>query len=605
MDELENSMRAMCLKLVDWECTLSFLMGGSSSLPSWSNGGFSSTIIEQGKLDPLFAAKIRLHCEIQSVVSVDMSHKEGLCKVLHEISNLKALPPISEMAKLALPVTGQDSLQKQELRFFANLLCMTLNCRAGLISRFYEVNKRYARSASLANILNHETLKDSRLKAQAIKHAGFVLDQFEALYQLDPRGTAKHCLRIYGVLIAVVVVAVAQLTRKRNGEEPDKVQVSRIHDRFESMRSQIDSHPLLDNGIIVLQEYLASEGSARPRTAVKRPVTASHKRKKHSLSSRKERLPTKNPTLGLGASTQAHSTEALDDDDEMLRDLVLPVGSKRQRMAQDTQMTEPKTESIESEWENNASFSTTRKVAPQGYSDLSFYTSSTNMDSASSFTSTASTLDAQSAMPDYYTPHSPYHLRRGHPPLEICETPHPMSQGECSSRSQMQERLQAHRITNSSEDQMREQYYIPQAAEMIYAPLAPAPNHDLFEQHNTGSMDQTVALYAPSSTTSLPPTIQFNMGQDTGMEAPYWAIQACRPGLEGDQATTAGAVWAGTGIQGRRMRNPGAWQDAPISRPALAGNMFLEVHESGTQTVACRLQTDRGQTADQSGKTRD
>lgn len=597
-------MRIMCLKLVDWECTLSFLMGGSSSLPSWSNGGFSSTIIEQGKLDSLFAAKIRLHCEIQSVVSVDISHKEGLCKVLQEISNLKALPPISEMAKLAVPITGQDSLQKQELKFFANLLCMTLNCRAGLISRFYEVNKGYARSASLANILKYETLKNSRLKAQAIKHAGFVLDQFEALHQLDPRGTTKHCLRIYGVLIAVVVVAVAQLTRKRNGKEPDKVQVSRIHDRFESMRSQIDSHPLLDKGIVVIQEYLASGESAPPPNAANRPVTASHKRKNHTLSSREELPATRSPALGPGASTQAYLTEVFNDDG-MLRDRVSPVASKRQRVAQDIQTTEPKMESVESEWENSASFSTTREVAPQECSDLSFYTSSTNMDSASSFTSSASTMDAQSAMPDSFTPHSPYDLWPDHPPLAVCRTPHTMWPGGYSSCNQTQDRFQAHSITNNSEDQMREQHYIPQAAEMMYAPRTPAPNHDSFEQHNKGSMEQTVALYAPSSTASFPPTIQFNMGQATSMEAPYWAIQAYQPGLEGDQATTAGAFWAGTGIQGRRMRNPGAWQGAPVSRPALAGNMFLDVHESGTQTVACRLQTDCRRTADQSGKIRD
>lgn len=287
--DLQPRMTSQCLRLIELECMLSFLAGGGSQLPSWSQGRFlSSKIAQQKRHDLLFADKIDLHNEIQSVLQIDISHEEGLCKFLEFVGRLGCIEhPATDLEKVSITTTEKDSIGKHELKLLADLFLVMLYCRTAAVCAYYATGRPHAPIESLSSVIHRLNLVSSQQRNKechlVVKHAVSMLDNFEVMCARDPKNTAGSYFRVYAVLIAAVVVTVAEVRCKSRDREKIETQLCRVRQCFENLKSQDGSCPLVERGSTIFQWCLV--GQVLPSPPVRRRGTGRRSSKCRKVSS--------------------------------------------------------------------------------------------------------------------------------------------------------------------------------------------------------------------------------------------------------------------------------------------------------------------------------
>lgn len=543
-EELQNQMQSMCLKLVEWDCILSFLIGISSHVPSWSEGRFLSARIKQHKLDNhSFASRLDLCHEIQGIYEIDIRRDEGLCKLLQRVIELQRPrddgEPVNKILKIATSLVVEDSVEVQELHLIANVVLLMLYCRTASICAYYRGNMPHSISERLLSLLEQGEIQPQSLRSRIIKYAATALDSFGHLYQLDSESTTNSWIRLHSVLVAAVIVAIADLKTIGPRKDLVKQQICHLQHCFEEMRCSSNCSPFIEKGIAILGQCLEDKALPDLGADIKKTSTRSRKRYKASSSSKEGCTASRGSTFEEADSRDGYATEVLDEIHETT-DCGLFRNIKRQRLvdistpAQDTLLSDEQGVGFDSSWSTYSSFTTACEY-PTSEQSIEQYPVEVRMDSDSSFTSNNSIPVVHSPMANCYTldhfvdplayelQSLPYTLWPEWPPIQVWQSPHPSWPGEYFTFDQRYAMELANASANVLGRLTCQQQYLSQAVQVIpqFQTPAPAPASDSFGQYSTSSMEAlepAVTLFESDVKMSFPCTMQFDMGQVSSLD---------------------------------------------------------------------------------------
>lgn len=536
-EELQSLATSLWLRLVEWECILSFFVCGRSRLSSWLEGRFLAPIIRQRKLrDILFATRIDLHYEIQGLLQIDMAHEEGLCELLQYIVHLQRLSedmPSAKLKQIATKKPGIDSVEEQELHLIANLTLVMLHCRTATTCAYYNEDRRKNLSQRLSDLLKREELEPSKLRAHLITPASRVLDSFMNLCMLDSEGTINSWSKVHSVLIAAVVVMVTDLKTQRPCKESVKRQVRQIRDCFMSAKPGSNCNAILEKGTLMLDGYLRASSCSRKWAVRKGKATQSRKRHNCGSPSSKRCTVSQARNSTVPEMRIARLAKLLDDSDSM-KDRGSPTYNKGLDSAlissqvQETQVVFQQQGDIDSSWSNNTSFTTTYECLPVEHSDFAQYPFAPNVDLGSSLASEDSTAVAQSIVSSYYhsngvadslsyaTPSSPYTLYPEYPPRQVWRVPYRDWPGEYQSYDEKCAMVVAtDEGTTAWGEHARQSQYLEQMVQVNYTCQMPAPRFDLLGQCST---NPTEGLEQAAGSFGSDPTIISGSATHCGMD---------------------------------------------------------------------------------------
>lgn len=433
LQDFSKETTDICLQLIDLECFLSFFTGGASILSSWSQGRFLSSKIEQHRSDdPIFATKILLFDDIQKILQIDVSDEQGLRKFLRSVNELISASPASELVTMTKTVIETDSEKKHELKIVADLAFILVHCRKATICTHYLKGAR-PEGIVVPPVLQGLGIDSAKQKdkefSQIRNHASSILETFDHLCKVDPKGITTQPFILYGAAIAALLLAIYVLENKTIIASSFDRQLRGVKIHLESMQLRNAINPFIQPVISILQECLPIQPKS---TVFSRPRT------EHMQSRKPYR-----DDLTIGASfTEDDSTWARS---ESWGQTSLAETSQVDRSARDGEQASyvkrpsvatvgPRSQAVAPPVTRNDDVDGGRNVPDNpAYSFTSSYENvpsqypETDIDINQSFTSTTSTLVAQSPLDDYPSSlpnfYHPVSSERIHPPLNTCGGP--------------------------------------------------------------------------------------------------------------------------------------------------------------------------------------
>jgi len=204
--------------------------------------------------------KIEVFRKISQVLEIDTSDEPGVKHFLQFHRSIKIANPATTLEKVAIGTTDKEPFEAQELKLFSNLLFVLIHCRTASICNHYSRPDcpLPPENTGIGEIVRDMKVNEPKQRglecAGAIKHAGNVIDAFEALYEIDKESLAKSWLLLYGGLTATVLYQINGLRGKGGDWEACKETIDRIRDRFADLKEIGSTSAPFDKAIAVLME---------------------------------------------------------------------------------------------------------------------------------------------------------------------------------------------------------------------------------------------------------------------------------------------------------------------------------------------------------------
>ena len=221
--------------------------------------------------------KIEVFRAISQVLEIDTSNESGVWHFLQFHRSIKSADPATPLEKVATCTTDKEPFEAQEMKLFSNLLFVVIHCRTASICSYYSQSDcpLPPENTGIGNAVREMKLNNRKQRglecAMAIKHAGNVIDAFEALYEIDKESLAKSWLLLYGGLVATVLYQINGLREKGGDWDTCKATNNRIRERFSDLKGISSALPPLDKAIAILAERnpRKPQASGTPKTKSK------------------------------------------------------------------------------------------------------------------------------------------------------------------------------------------------------------------------------------------------------------------------------------------------------------------------------------------------
>lgn len=237
------------------------------------------------KVEYSIDTKIEVFRAISQVLEIDTSDEFGVWRFLQFHQSIKSADPATPLEKVATCTTDKEPFEAQEMKLFSNLLFVVIHCRTASICSYYSQSDcpLPPENTGIGNAVREMKLNNRKQRglecAMAIKHAGNVIDAFEALYEIDKESLAKSWLLLYGGLMATVLYQINGLREKGGDWDTCKETINRIRDRFSDLKGISSALPPLDKAIAIL-----AERNPRKPQASGTPKTKSRPNLRHGVS---------------------------------------------------------------------------------------------------------------------------------------------------------------------------------------------------------------------------------------------------------------------------------------------------------------------------------